>query len=401
MKETVVIIGAGQAGCQTALSLSRHAERFHIVLIGAEPDAPYERPPLSKAYLKGDLPAQRLLLRPAQVYADKGIALRTACPVTGIDRAAQQVHTATGALAYDHLVLATGARVRRLPALDGPGTHYLRSRADADALKAALRPGVRLAVVGGGYIGLEAAASARALGAEVTVVEAADRVMARTASAPIAEALAARHRAEGVRLITGTAVMTVQRQDDRLTGLDLATGEPLAADRLLVGIGVDPEVALAEAAGLSVDRGILVDAQGRTDDPRIYACGDCAAYAHPLAPGVVVLESVQNAVDQAKAVAAAIAGAPMPYDAVPWFWSDQYDVKLQSVGLFQPTDQPVVRRDGDGGLSVAHLRDGRLVAVETLNRTKDFVQAKALIARGARPDPARLADPSQPLKMLA
>jgi len=404
MSQRVVIVGAGQAGAQVAISLAGATPSPDILLIGQEEDPPYERPPLSKAFLMGQLPAERLSLRPERFYAERGIRLRLGVRVTAIDRVAQTVTlNDQDPVAYDALVLATGAEPRRLdlPGAGGPGVCVLRSRADATALQAALTPGIRLAVIGGGYIGLEVAAAAQAMGADVCVLEARDRLMARTASPPIAAAFQRRHAAAGVRIALGITLLDIMRDQGVPTGITTDRGL-IVADLVVLGVGVTPEIALARQAGLPVRRGIVVDAHGRTADPQIYACGDCADYAHPLAPQPMVIESVQNAVDQAKAVAAAIAGTPKPYDAVPWFWSDQYDWKLQSAGLFDQTDRALIRGDpSSSSFSVCHLRQGRLVAVESLNLTRDFVQAKALIARGAKPDPALLADPGTPLKSLS
>lgn len=404
MSERVVIVGGGQAGHQTAASLAQKKFDGEILLLAGEPHPPYERPPLSKAFLKGETEAARLAFRPPAFYEERSIALRLGTPVAEIDPAAGRVRMESGeAIAYDSLVLATGARVRRLP-LEGhelPGVFTLRTIEDAAAIRARLGPGVRLCVVGGGYIGLEVAAAARALGAEVTVLEAQERVMTRTASAPVAAALAALHGRHGVDLRTWVAVERFHEADGRAGGVVLAGGERVPADIVVVGVGVTPETALAEASGLALAGGIAVDALGRTSAEGIYAAGDCAAYAHPLAPGPMVFESVQNAVDQAQAVASAILGAPKPYEAVPWFWSDQYDVRLQTAGLIAAGDRAVLRGDpGGGAFSVAHLRDGRLVALETLGRMKDFVQAKKLIAAGAAPDAHALADPETPLKSL-
>jgi len=404
MVKRVIIVGGGQAGFQVATSLAQKNYEGEIILLTGEEHPPYERPPLSKAYLKGETPAERLLFRPPGFYSDRGIDLRTGTWVREIERTAGEiVLEGDERLSYTALVLATGARVKRLPlpGADRAGIHYLRSLEDADRIRARLGGGVRVCVIGGGYIGLEVAAAARALGAEVTVLEAQERVMTRTASAPIAEALSARHRAEGVELRTGAEITGFSGGDGRLEAVSLAGGEHLPADFAVVGIGVAPETTLAEQAGLNADGGILVDELGRSCDPAIFAAGDCVRYAHPLAPGPVVFESVQNAVDQAKAVASAILGQPIPYTGVPWFWSDQYDVKLQTAGLFTAEDETVLRGDpASGSFSVAHLRSGRLVAVETLDRMKDFIQARKLIAAQIAPDPAVLADPETPLKTL-
>ncbi len=405
MAADVVIVGAGQAGFQVAASLARGGHRGGITLLGAEPHPPYERPPLSKAFLLGDLDEDHLLFRAAAFYAEKGIALRTGVRVIGIDRADHRLRLADGTtLAYDRLVLATGARPRRLdiPGSGLAGIHYLRDLADSRTLGAALAGGTRLVIVGAGYIGLEVAAAANARGVPVVVVEALERALKRTASAPVAAALTARHARAGVAFRFGARVSAFHGRNGRLSTVALADGTTLRADRVLVGIGAAPETALAAAVGLGTADGVPVDPHGRTADPDIFAAGDCALYAHPLAAGTVRIESVQNAVDQAKAVAAAILGRDAPYTTVPWFWSDQYEQKLQIAGLIHPHDKIVLRGDADAdGFSVAHLRAGRLVALEALNRPRDYVQARKLIAAGAAPDPARLADPAIALRDLA
>jgi len=404
MSHRVVIVGGGQAGYQTAASLAQKKFGGEILLLAGETHPPYERPPLSKAFLTSGVEAERLAFRTPAFYEERGIGLRLGARVTEVDRAAGRVRMETGeAIAYDSLVLATGARVRRLP-LEGhqlPGIFYLRRIEDAAAIRDRLGPGLRLCVVGGGYIGLEVAAAARALGAEATVLEAQTRVMTRTASPPIAAALTALHESRGVDLRIGVAVERFLESGGRAAGVGLAGGERVPADIIVVGVGVAPETALAEAAGLALAGGILVDALGATSAEGIYAAGDCAAYAHPLSPGPMIFESVQNAVDQANAVASAILGAPKPYEAVPWFWSDQYEAKLQTAGLVAAGEEAVIRGDPtSGAFSVAHLEGGRLVALETLDRVKDFVQAKKLIAAGAAPDPKQLSEPGVPLKSL-
>ena len=405
MKHRVVIIGAGQAGFQVAASLAQKSYDGDILLLGAEKTLPYERPPLSKAFLKGDLEEDRLLFRTASFYEEKGIILRTNCPVVSIDKDKHSLTTADGeAISYDTLVIATGARLRHLsvPGADLKNIHYLRALEDSRALHKALVPGKKLAIIGGGYIGLEVAASARHLGVDVMVIEATDRVMARTASPYISEFLSARHRKEAVELKTGTSLAGFEGRNGYISGVRLEDGTICEADLVVAGIGVIPEISLALKAGLATDHGILVDHVGATSVPHIYAAGDCARYSHPHGPGAMTIESVQNAVDQAKAVASAILGTPIPYDAVPWFWSDQYDLKLQTAGLFVPGDEAILRAlsQEDHAISVVHLRDGCFVAIETINRMRDFVQAKKLIAAHARPDRHKIANPDIPLKDL-
>ncbi|GAB4573995.1 MAG: FAD-dependent oxidoreductase [Rhodothalassiaceae bacterium] len=404
MSGEIVIIGAGQAGFMLAQTLRQKGSDAPIRLIGDEPEPPYERPPLSKAFLKGEMEAQSLAFRPAEFYAAKDIALMSGTRVVDIDLESRQIATAKGdRIPYRHLVLATGAEPRRLACagarLAGIGT--LRRLTDAVAWRAALQPGRRLVVIGAGTIGLEVAAAARALGVDTTVVETRERAMARTASPVIAAALTARHRAENVTFVFGQGVAAFEGEQGRLRAVRLEDGTLLPADHALIGIGVEPQTGLARAAGIACGHGILVDALGRTSAADVYAAGDCAEYAHPFASGPLVIESVQNAVDQAKAVASALLGTDEPYMSVPWFWSDQYDWKLQTVGIVAPGDRMIVRGDPESGaFSVCHLRAGRLVAVECLNRPKDYVQARKPILSGAMPDENRLADPDFPLKAL-
>lgn len=404
MSGGVIIIGGGQAGFQVATTLRQKGFSGPITLLAGENTPPYERPPLSKAFLLGERTAAELLLRPPAFYGERNIDLRLGVTASNIDREAGVVTTGEGEiLAWDRLVLATGARARRLPAPAGclAGVHVLRGLEDARALAAELVPGRRLAILGGGYIGLEVASAARLRGLGVVVIEALDRLMARTASPPVAAALMRRHREQGVEFRLGARLAECSGEGGRLVGIRLEDGEGMVADALLVGIGAEPEDALARSAGLAVDGGILVDAAGRTSDPDIFAAGDCTRRRHPLAIEPVRIESVQNAVDQAKAVAAAILGEPASPEPVPWFWSDQYELKLQTAGLFAAGDTAVVRGDPEGpAFSVAHLRAGRLVAVESLGVPRDHVQSRKLIAAGACPDPERLADPDVPLKSL-
>ncbi|GER07141.1 pyridine nucleotide-disulfide oxidoreductase [Iodidimonas muriae] len=402
MAQHVVIIGAGQAGCQVASSLANGGFEGTITLLGSERTPPYERPPLSKGYLLGAVSKDQLLLRAEQFYAQKQIDLKTGITATHIDPDSKTVKTSDNARhPYDHLVLATGARVKTLacPGADLQGIHSLRSLEDSIHLRTALEHMQRLVIVGGGYIGLEVASAARRMGKDVCVLEQAPRLMPRTASAPIADFFRRRHEKEGVDILTRSALVSIEGANGRLGAVTLADGRSIKADLLLVGIGVEPETALVQDIGLQTDHGILVNAYGETSAKGIYAAGDCTRFHHPLALEAIRLESVQNAIDQAKAVASAILGSPKAYDAVPWFWSDQYDLKLQSAGLFAPGDEAIPRTAKDGtAISVVHLRNGQLVAVEAINRMKDFVQAKRLIASGARPNKEALADPDIPLK---
>lgn len=397
MTAPIIIIGAGQAGCQAAVSLRTDGWDGPILMLGDEPWYPYERPPLSKAILSGELSPERAFLRKPDFYAQKGIEVRMKTAVARIDPASRQVVLADGILlAYHKLLIATGAVVRRLtlPGSDLPGVHYLRTLADAEALRASIGPGARVAIVGAGYIGLEVAASARKLGADVTVVEAADRVMARVTAPPVSAFYAEEHRAHGVKLILGAGVAGIEGAA-RATGVRLADGGVVEADVIVVGIGVLPNDALARAAGITCDNGILVDDCGRTDIPDIFAAGDVTNHPNALLGCRLRLESVQNAISQGQAVARAMLGAPQPYAEIPWFWSDQFDLKLQIAGLSRPTDQAIVRGDAASRrFSVVYLRDGRFVAIDAINQPRDFMQGRKLLQQARNLDPARAADPA-------
>lgn len=397
MTAPIIIIGAGQAGCQAAVSLRADGWDGPILMLGDEPWYPYERPPLSKAVLSGELSPERTFLRKPDFYAQKGIEVRLETAVTRIDPATRQVALADGSqLPYHQLLIATGAVVRRLtiPGSNLPGIHYLRTMADAEALRAAIAPGVRVAIVGAGYIGLEVAASARKLGAEVTVVEAAERVMARVTSPPVSTFYAEEHRAHGVKLILGAGVAGIEGEH-RVTGLRLADGGLVEADIVVVGIGVMPNDVLARTAGIACDNGIIVDDCGRTDIPGIFAAGDVTNHPNALLGGRLRLESVQNAVSQGQAVAKAMLGVSQPYAEIPWFWSDQFDLKLQIAGLSRATDQAIVRGDvGSRKFSVIYLRDGRFVAIDAINQPRDFMQGRKLLQQARNLDPARAVDPA-------
>lgn len=397
MTAPIIIIGAGQAGCQAAVSLRADGWDGPILMLGDEPWYPYERPPLSKAVLSGELSPERTFLRKPDFYAQKGIEVRLETAVTRIDPATRQVALADGSqLPYHQLLIATGAVVRRLtiPGSNLPGIHYLRTMADAEALRAAIAPGVRVAIVGAGYIGLEVAASARKLGAEVTVVEAAERVMARVTSPPVSTFYAEEHRAHGVKLILGAGVAGIEGEY-RVTGLRLADGGLVEADIVVVGIGVMPNDVLARTAGIACDNGIIVDDCGRTDIPGIFAAGDVTNHPNALLGGRLRLESVQNAISQGQAVAKAMLGVSQPYAEIPWFWSDQFDLKLQIAGLSRATDQAIVRGDvGSRKFSVIYLRDGRFVAIDAINQPRDFMQGRKLLQQARNLDPAGAADPA-------
>ncbi len=390
-----VIIGAGQAGLSAAEALRKRGYEGPVTLIGDELAPPYQRPPLSKGYLSGELPAQRLWLKPEAYFDAAGIHLRTGVPVTRIDRGGKCVITGEGeAIAYDHLILATGGAARRLalPGAELPGVHVLRSLAQADALSDAMADARRLAIIGAGYIGLEVAASARKRGLEVSVLEAADRPMARTASPLLGGWFGALHRGYGVDLqvSTGVAAITGAAHAD---GVRLADGERIEADLVLIAAGLVPGTALAEQAGLACADGILVDKHARTSDRDIFAIGDVARFESGLYGRSIRLESVQNAIEQGRAAAAAICGAPVNYDPVPWFWSDQYAIKLQIAGLIDGADQMVRRGDPEeGAFALFHLKDGVLIACEAVNAAPEFMAAQRLIAARVRPDPDALRD---------
>ena len=399
----IVIVGAGQAGATLAETLRGEGHHGPITLVGAEPDAPYQRPPLSKKYLLGEMSAERLALKPAGFWADAGVELRTGTTAAAIDRAERLVRLSDGrTLPYDRLALCTGASPRRLPASLGgdlAGVHVIRTRADVDALKPAVLPGARLVVIGGGYIGLEAAAVAVALGLSVTLVEAGPRILGRVAAAETADFFRDLHTRHGVAVIEGCGVTALEGRDGVLAAVRLTDGRILPADLAIVGIGVRPEAGLAEAAGLGVENGIRVDAAGRTDDPAIFAVGDVASF--PWRGRRIRLESVQNAIDQARMTARAMLGEAVTYDPVPWFWSDQYDVKLQIAGLNVGHDR-VITRPGTrpGTASTWYFAGERLLAVDAMGDARAYMTAKRWLEAGYSPEPARLTDPEADLRSL-
>ncbi|MES2258400.1 MAG: FAD-dependent oxidoreductase [Pseudomonadota bacterium] len=398
---TVVIVGAGQAGGETALALRQQGYAGRIVLIGEETHPPYRRPPLSKTYLNGELAAAALLLRSEEAYATAGIELMLGRQVEAIARNDRTVICKDGAtLHYDHLVLATGGQVRKLalPGSDAPNVYYLRTIADARRLREALAPGRRVVVVGGGYVGLEVAASAAKAGAQVTVLEGASRLLARVAGAELSVFFETLHRAHGVDIQTGVAVSGFEFKDGKVVSV-LAGGRAFTADCVIVGIGLIPGTALAENAGLEVSDGIVVDEFARTGDERIYAVGDCARHFHPALGRSVRLESVPSASEMAKAAASAIVGKPKPISAVPWFWSDQFGIKLQMAGMPEGHDAFVERRaPGSAAFSLCYLREGQLIAVASVNAPLDFQAARELIARKLPVNALTLADTATPLR---
>nr|WP_245224046.1 FAD-dependent oxidoreductase [Rhizobium halophytocola] len=399
----MVIIGAGQAGFAVAAKLRALNDMRPITLIGAEADYPYQRPPLSKKYLLGEMSFDRLQFRPAEWYGENNIEVMLSTKVEAIDRAEKAVRCDNGlSIDYDKLVIATGSSPRKLPEDMGgnlDGVFTVRDKADADRLAAGMLPGRRLLVVGGGYIGLEAAAVARKLGLEVTVIEMAERILQRVASKETADAMRAIHESHGVVIREKTGLTRLLGVNGHVTDAELASGEIVACDMVIVGIGAVPGDELATAAGLETMNGVVVDEHGRSSDPDIFAAGDCALL--PWRDGRVRLESVQNAVDQAEAVAAVIAGATQAYNPRPWFWSDQYDVKLQIAGFNLGYDQTVVRKGSrEGALSIWYYKDGVLIAVDGINDAKAYVTAKKLLEQGRSVPAAQIADPAIDLKSL-
>ena len=402
MSETVVIVGAGQAGLQTAISLRQGGFDGRVVLLGAEKHLPYQRPPLSKQVLKGEFDADRCTLRGADFIAGLDIDFRPGIRATGLDRGGRLVQLEQGqVIDYDRLVIATGARLNRVE-LSGSrlaGVHYLRTIDDALALRNELKDGGRLVVAGGGYIGLEVAASARALGCGVAVVEAQPHIMQRSALPPIADRLLERHRQEGVELHLGRLLTEIHGvRGVRAVSLD--DGTLIECDSVLKGLGVQPECRWLEGSGIEVNRGVKVDAQCRTNDPHVFAAGDCTETRHPLYAEPVVLESVQNAVTQGKLCAAAILGQDANYEDVPWFWSEQYDLRLQMAGLPQADDALVLRHDDPNSMTVLSIGEDRLNAIQCINAPRDYMAGRKLIAARSAVDRERLGDPSQALQEL-
>lgn len=392
-----VIVGASHAGVSLALQLRREGWEGPIQLVGAEKELPYHRPPLSKELLSGQKELDAIRLRPEKIYADNDIELLLGTTALKIDKEQRSLHLHDGrVLQYENLALCTGAKVRQLPlALDSERVLYLRTAADVAQLQALAQPGKHAVIIGGGYIGLEAAAVLRKMELEVTVLEMAPRVLARVTSEVLSDYLISLHMMHGVSIKTSTQVNGIQDHEGKLQVVCNDNTEYLA-DFVLVGIGVGPNTTLAETAGVSLNDGIVVDEKGCTSVPHIFAAGDCTRHPNRFAGGNVRLESVQNANDQARVVAANMVGKASIYDAAPWFWSDQYDIKLQMAGLNSNYDSTVTRGDPTNaeneGFCVFYLRAGELVAVDSVARPKEFMAGKQLIARGITPDKANLAD---------
>jgi 3-phenylpropionate/trans-cinnamate dioxygenase ferredoxin reductase component len=396
----VVVIGAGQAGAALAAKLRSLGHKGGITLIGEEPSPPYQRPPLSKAYLMGEMAEDRLWLRAPEFYTEQAITLRLGQPATSINPATKTVTVAGDTLSYDHLALATGSSARKLPAAIGcdlAGVYTVRTLADVDAMRAEFREGARLVIVGGGYIGLEAAAVASKLGLDVTLLEMAPRILQRVAAPETSDYFRALHQARGVKIYESTGLDRLLG-DGRVNGVRLSDGRVLPADFVIAGVGITPNTALAEAAGLVIDNGIATDAMGQTSDPAIWAAGDCASF--PWRQGRLRLESVGNAIDQAEVVAANILGAATPYTAQPWFWSDQYDCKLQIAGLNTGYDRIVARQGEGASVSFWYYQGSALLAVDAMNDSRAYMVGKRLIEQGRTVSPEAIADPTTDLKAL-
>ena len=401
----VLIVGGGHGGAQAALSLVQGGFTGSVAILGDEPELPYDRPPLSKEYLAGEKAFERMLLRPAALWAERGVAMLLGKTVTAVDAAGHEVTCADGtSIGYCTMIWATGGSPRRISCEghDLAGVHTVRNKADADRMIAEM-PGVREAVViGGGYIGLEAASALVKFGKKVTVIEALDRVLARVAGEPLSRFYEAEHRAHGVDVRLGTGVAALTGENRHVTGVELVDGEVIPAQMVIVGIGIVPAVGPLVDAGAAFGNGVRVDAQCKTSLPDIYAIGDCAEHQSVYAEGDWIrLESVQNANDQAKTAAQAIIGNPAPYEAVPWFWSNQYDLKLQTVGLSRGFDELIVRGAIDrAGFSIVYLRGGTVIALDCVNMVRDYAQGRELVTGRITAPREALADPAVPLKSL-
>jgi 3-phenylpropionate/trans-cinnamate dioxygenase ferredoxin reductase subunit len=405
---TVIIIGGGHAGGELATGLREQGWPGRIVVVGEEAHLPYQRPPLSKAFLDGKVGLDGLLLKPPATYDKAHVEFIRGVRVDAIDRAAHAVSLSDGRrLAYTKLAIATGGRVRALPGDDAeqaaaaPNFHYLRTVDDALRIRECLTEGARLVVVGGGYVGLEVAATAIAHGLQVTVVEAAPRLLARVTSPEMSAFFEQVHRRAGVDVRTATLVRGFEFDGGRISAVRCGEGESIPADFVVVGVGLLPNTELAAAAGLEVDNGIVVDELCRTSDPDIVALGDCCNHPNPVVGRRIRLESVPNAVEQARTAAATLCGRERPYHMVPWFWSDQYDLKLKSVGLCEGYDRVVVRGEiGARAFSVFYLNGGHVVAADIVNRPPELLIAKRLVGEKQAVDPVALADESVPLNKL-
>jgi 3-phenylpropionate/trans-cinnamate dioxygenase ferredoxin reductase subunit len=396
MTATILIVGGGQAGAQAVDTLRREGFTGRLVLISDEEMLPYQRPPLSKKFLSGEMAAERLPFRHRAFYDEHAVELKLGARAIGLSPSARQIVLSGGEeLRYDRLLLCLGAVPRHLtcPGADLRGVHYLRNVGDAAAIAEGLKPGARVVIIGGGYIGLEAAATARQMGCAVTVLEMADRIMNRVVASNVSEYFTHEHRSQGVRILCNSRVVRLQG-GDRVESVVCADGSQYPADCLIVGVGALPNSQLASDAGLICDNGIVVDENCRSSDPAIYAAGDCTNFFSPRYQARVRLESVDNAFEQSKVAASNMLGRPAVYDRVPWFWSDQYDSKLLIVGISSGHDQQVTRGDpATRSFSVCYLKGGELMAVEAVNHSKDYMAARRLIPERLRPNIDRLADP--------
>ena len=405
---TAIIIGAGHAGGELAIALRNEGWEGRILLLGEEAHLPYHRPPLSKAYLAGSVEKSSLSIRPQMAYDKANVEFIGGVRVSRIDRANQRLELADGSqLAYDRLAIATGGRPRPLSVPNAAvaercaNFHYLRTLDDVEQIRAQLAPGKRLAIVGGGYIGLEVAASAIAQGLQVTVLEALPRVLQRVTAAELSAYYERKHREAGVDIRTGVQVADLEVTSDTVTAVLCADGSRLAADLVVVGIGLLANTELAAEAGLQVDNGILVDEHAQTSDPHIYAAGDCTNHPNALLGRRLRLESVPNALEQSRVAAANMAGKAKTYASVPWFWSDQYELKLKMVGLAEGFERLVLRGDpATDSFSAFYLKGDKVLAADTVNRPQDFIAAKRLVAEGIAVTAEQLADDGRPLKEL-
>ncbi len=400
----VLIVGGGHGGAQVAVMLRTQKFAGSVAIVGDEPELPYERPPLSKEYFAGEKEFERIQLRPARYWDERDVTMLLGTRVVGVDPAAHTVTTDGGeTIGYGKLVWAAGGAPRMLPIPGGdlPGVQGVRTRADADAMKAASETARQIVVIGGGYIGLEAAAVLTKAGKQVVLLEAQDRVLARVAGEALSRFYEKEHREHGVDLRLGVCVEAIEGEA-HVTGVRLSDGEVIPADLVIVGIGIVPAVEPLLAAGAEGGNGVLVDRHCKTSLPDIYAIGDCAAHENPFAEGAVIrLESVQNANDQANVVARGICGDEAPYHAIPWFWSNQYDLKLQTAGLSTGHDRAVLRGDpATRSFSVVYLKQGRVIAIDCVNATKDYVQGRMIVTAGLQATPGQLADTRTPLKEL-
>ena len=396
----IVVVGAGQAGAALVARLRILGFDGPLTLVGSEPAPPYQRPPLSKAYLLGEMALERLFLRPESYYADQQISLMTGTAVTALDPVARQIRLGDQTLSYDQLALTTGASPRVLPAALGgdlAGVYTVRTLADVDRMAPEFTAGRRMVVIGGGYIGLEAAAVGAKRGLCVTVIEAAPRILQRVAAAETSDYMRKLHASHGVRILEGAPLERLEGENGRVRVARLADGRGIDADFVVCGIGITPDIALAQDAGLTIDNGIATDPFGQTSDPHIWAAGDCASF--PSRGTQMRLESVQNAIDQAECVAGNMMGSHQPYDPVPWFWSDQYDLKLQIAGLGNGHDRIIVRKTDDAQ-SHWYFSGAQFLAVDAMNDPRAFMVGKRLLTMGRNPDAATLANPAQDLRQL-